>query len=104
MALPPITGRAQSCTLKPGCSPSYSGTRMSDLRRLETVHVVRTPEYVEFEYPLAGTGARFLAWLLDSLISIAASILVTLALGFMSVLAGGMVRALQFIIGFLISW
>lgn len=77
---------------------------MGNLRRLETVHVVRTPEYVEFEYPLAGTGSRFLAWLLDSLITIAISIGASLVVGILAVVGGSVVLALQFIVSFLVNW
>lgn len=74
------------------------------IRRLETVHVVRTPEYVEFEFPLAGVMTRFLAWAIDVVISTsvaaAASTVVLLGAG----LAPGLAMALVFIIWFLVNW
>ncbi|MGC4113988.1 MAG: RDD family protein [Myxococcales bacterium] len=74
------------------------------IRRLESVHVVRTPEYVEFEFPLAGVMTRFLAWLIDVLIStmVAASASVVVVLG--ASLAPGLATALVFIIWFLVNW
>jgi uncharacterized RDD family membrane protein YckC len=77
---------------------------MAPTRRLEAIHVVRTPEYVEFEYLLAGTGSRFLAWLLDSIIGIALSVGAGVALTAFSFVAGGFGFALQFIVSFLINW
>ncbi|HEY3445731.1 MAG TPA: RDD family protein [Myxococcales bacterium] len=74
------------------------------IRRLESVHVVRTPEYVEFEFPLAGVMTRFLAWTIDVMISTAvagaASTIVLLGAG----LAPGLAMALVFIIWFLVNW
>jgi uncharacterized RDD family membrane protein YckC len=77
---------------------------MEIVRRLESIHVVRTPEYVEFEYPLAGVMTRFLAWFMDLLaiavISVAANLFVFTVLTILP----GIATALMFIIGFLVNW
>ncbi len=44
--------------------------------------VIQTPEYVEIEYELAGLGSRFVACLLDSLVQVAATIIVIVAMAF----------------------
>jgi uncharacterized RDD family membrane protein YckC len=45
-----------------------------DRLHLDGQHRVLTPEYVEFDFVLAGMLTRFLAWLVDSLVSITLSI------------------------------
>ncbi|MBI5543825.1 MAG: RDD family protein [Deltaproteobacteria bacterium] len=77
---------------------------MEVIRRLESVHVVRTPEYVEFEFPLAGVMTRFLAWLIDISISmaIAGAAIFMISLGGM--LVPGVAMALVFIVLFLVNW
>ncbi len=73
-------------------------------RRLESVHRVRTPELVEFEFPLAGLMSRTLAWLLDVLVSTAgAAGLCLIAFSAMAV-APGLGAALAIVIWFLVSW
>lgn len=78
---------------------------MEVIRRLESVHVVRTPEYVEFEFPLAGVMTRFLAWLMDvalsTVVAAMASTLIFLATG---MLAPGLAMALIFIVWFVTNW
>lgn len=74
------------------------------MRRLETIHVVRTPEYVEFDYLLAGLMSRFLAWLLDGLlvgVLTGALILVVWLAGFM---LPGLALAFTFVILFIANW
>jgi len=78
---------------------------MEDLiRRLESVHVVRTPEYVEFEFPLAGLMSRFLAWLIDVLISTAIAAVATWVVFLTGMLLPGLAMALVFIIWFVVNW
>jgi len=76
------------------------------LRRLESVHVVRTPEYVEFEFPVAGLTSRFLAWLLDVAIASAGAGVVTAIIGALGVFtfAGGFAAAIIFVVWFLANW
>lgn len=45
-----------------------------DTLHLDGVHAVLTPEYVEFEFVLAGMLTRFLAWLTDTLVTVLLSI------------------------------
>lgn len=73
-------------------------------RRLERLHVVRTPEYVEFEFLLAGPMSRFLAWLIDALVAAAAAGGLTLAVWLAGFWIPGLALALSFIIWFLASW
>lgn len=50
---------------------------MSDERlELDGQHSVLTPEYVEFDFVLAGMLTRFLAWLVDTMVTIVLSIAV----------------------------
>jgi uncharacterized RDD family membrane protein YckC len=74
------------------------------VRRLESIHVVRTPEYVEFEFPLAGLMTRFLAWFLDVFLSTLAASMVTGAVAVFGALVPGLAIALIFIIWFLVNW
>ncbi len=77
---------------------------MLPVRRLETVHVVRTPEYVEFDYPLAGMTSRFLAWLLDNLLIAAVTMAGVIAFSFLAIATGGLAMALLFVWVFLVQW
>lgn len=74
------------------------------VRRLESVHVVRTPEYVEFEYPLAGLMSRFLAWGVDVLVSTAAAAVLTLVVFIAGMLVPGFALAITFVIWFVANW
>lgn len=87
---------------RPG--PRYSGGAMALPRRLESVHVVRTPEYVEFEYPLAGLASRFLAWLLDGLIASAITTAAVTALAIFALAAGSVGVAMIFVVKFVVDW
>ena len=77
---------------------------MEVVRRLESMHVVRTPEYVEFEYPLAGVMTRLLAWFLDLLASTVATVAATLVVLMVFSPVPGVAAALTFIIWFLVNW
>jgi len=77
---------------------------MEVTRRLESVHVVRTPEYVEFEFPLAGVMTRFLAWLVDVIISTAIAASLSTLIFFGAAVAPGLATALVLIVWFLINW
>jgi uncharacterized RDD family membrane protein YckC len=71
---------------------------------LDGTHAVLTPEYVEFNFVLAGIYSRFLAWLLDALIIGVTTGLVVAVLVILSVLTAGVTMPLVFIANFLIEW
>ncbi len=58
-----------------------------DRLHLDGSHSVLTPEYVEFDFVLAGMLSRFLAWLVDTIVTVLLSIAVVL-LPFFSLYAG----------------
>lgn len=82
--------------------------------RLDGTHTVLTPEYVEFNFVLAGLMSRLLALLIDTFVSLVityvgflvillvAAVLGTAAGGDSAVLGLGM--AAQFVIWFLVDW
>jgi uncharacterized RDD family membrane protein YckC len=71
---------------------------------LDGTHTVLTPEYVEFRFTLAGLYARFLAWLLDTVL------VLCLTFAFMSVLSlvmmafPGFASAVGIVVYFLMDW
>jgi len=71
---------------------------------LDGSHTVLTPEYVEFRFTLAGLYSRFLAWLLDALIVLAASGALMIGLGFAMAAAPGFASAFFVVIYFLVDW
>lgn len=71
---------------------------------LDGNHSVLTPEYVEFNFVLAGLYSRFLAWLIDAVIVIAVTLGVMIALSLTMVVFPGFASALIFIVWFLIEW
>ena len=74
-------------------------------RRLESVYRVRTPELVEFEFPLAGLMSRTVAWLIDVAVSTAAAAtLIAGTLIVVSIALGGYGYAAAFVIWFLVYW
>jgi len=73
-------------------------------RRLESMHVVRTPEYVEFEFPLAGVMTRFLAWILDVILSTFIAMTATFVIFMAGFLVPGLATALVLIVWFLVNW
>lgn len=60
----------------------------TDRLHLDGHHAVLTPEYVEFDFVLAGMLTRFLAWVVDSVVTIMLSIAI-LFLPFVSLYLGG---------------
>lgn len=80
-------------------SSSQAGT-------LDATHRVLTPEYVEFDFVLAGLYSRFLAWLVDRLLIIAAALVVSIALTFSGAVVGlgGFSAALAAVLYFLFDW
>lgn len=71
---------------------------------MRELFVIRTPENVAFEYELAGIGARALAWTVDICMIVALIFLSSLVFSMLSVGAGALGQALQFIVLFLIQW
>ena len=79
---------------------------------LDATHTVLTPEYVEFNFVLAGLMSRFLALLLDTFVSIVIAyvgmvVVLLLTAGFSLASGGeggGFGAAGQFIIWFLVDW
>ena len=78
---------------------------------MERLYRVRTPEMVEFSFPVAGLASRFLAWLVDAfcVLGIGAGVMVLLAIAglFLAILSpnlGMLTIAAAFIAFFLVSW
>ena len=73
-------------------------------RTLDGVHTVLTPEYVEFNFVLAGLYNRFLAWLVDTAIVFAVYTVFVRLLLLAQLFSSGVFSALGFIIWFLADW
>lgn len=71
---------------------------------LEGTHSVLTPEYVEFNFVLAGLYSRFVAWLIDGVIVVALTAGVMFALMFAMAVFPGFASAMGFVIWFLVEW
>ncbi len=78
-------------------TPSQAGT-------LDATHAVLTPEYVEFDFVLAGLYSRFLAWIIDAMLVIATSIVALFVISLPMAAFPGF-ASFFFIVGyFLIDW
>lgn len=75
-----------------------------DAGHLRTVHVVRTPELVEFEFELAGLGSRFLAWLLDAALITTLATAACFAVTLLVVFAGWAAILGYFLVMFAAHW
>ncbi len=71
---------------------------------LEGNHAVLTPEYVEFDFVLAGLFSRFLAWFIDTLITLGLALALITALSFAMIAFPGFASALALVAWFLIDW
>jgi uncharacterized RDD family membrane protein YckC len=71
---------------------------------LDAQHAVLTPEYVEFDFVLAGLFSRFLAWFLDALIAVTVSVGIIFALSLVLIAFPGFSSAMSFVIWFLVDW
>ena len=71
---------------------------------LDGSHAVLTPEYVEFNFVLAGLYSRFLAWFLDAIIVMFATMVMLFVLSIVMVAFPGFGGALFFIVYFLVDW
>jgi uncharacterized RDD family membrane protein YckC len=71
---------------------------------LDGHYTVLTPEYVEFSFVLAGLMSRFLAWLIDALVSTTLALVLMLGLSLSSLAFPGIATAFGFIVWFLVDW
>ena len=71
---------------------------------LEGHHTVLTPEYVEFDFVLAGLFSRFLAWFIDTLLTIALASVLLIGLSLAMFAFPGFASALSIVVWFLIDW
>jgi uncharacterized RDD family membrane protein YckC len=71
---------------------------------LDGTHTVLTPEYVEFNFVLAGLMSRFLAWLLDTLVSGLLTAALLLGVSLAELVVGGLGSALSFVAWFAVDW
>ncbi|MBL9037855.1 MAG: RDD family protein [Archangium sp.] len=69
--------------------------------RLDGLHTVRTPEFVEFDFVLAGLVSRGVALAIDTLLTIVLSLAIIIAT---SLALGGLAPPFIFIIWFLTDW
>ena len=68
------------------------------------VHVVRTPENVSFEFPLAGISSRGAAWIVDACVVAGSSVLLLLLLSTLRPLIGDMWSAVYLVAYFVVEW
>lgn len=71
---------------------------------LDGTHAVLTPEYVEFDFVLAGLYSRFWAWLLDEIIVIFGTGLLLTGMSVVMVAFPGFASALGFVVFFVADW
>jgi uncharacterized RDD family membrane protein YckC len=71
---------------------------------LDGTHRVITPEYVEFDFVLAGMMSRFLAWLCDTIVCLVVAMVTLSILSTVMALFPGFNSALSFVVWFLIDW
>src|SRR3954471_22874792 len=71
---------------------------------LNGTHSVLTPEYVQFNFQLAGLYSRFFAWLIDIAITSAITVGLMFAMILLAIAAPGFASALTFIVWFLVQW
>jgi uncharacterized RDD family membrane protein YckC len=71
---------------------------------LDGTHTVLTPEYVEFNFVLAGMMSRFLAWLLDTMISMSLAAMLLVGLAVADLVLQGLGSAAAFVVWFFIDW
>ena len=69
--------------------------------QLDGTHTVLTPEYVEFKFVLAGAMSRFLALLIDTLLSL---VLAVVIIAIFSQALGALATPMIFVSWFLIDW
>lgn len=77
---------------------------MADERLLDGNHAVLTPEFVEFDFVLAGLLSRMLAWLIDSLVVFGIVIVAGIIFSIAGSAAPGFASALFMIAWFAVDW
>jgi uncharacterized RDD family membrane protein YckC len=73
-------------------------------RLLDGHHSVLTPEYVEFDFVLAGMLSRMIAWLIDSFIVLALVVLLGFGINIGGAVAPGFAAAVFVVAYFLVDW
>lgn len=76
----------------------------SDRWLLDGNHAVLTPEFVEFDFVLAGMLSRMLAWLIDTLVIIALVIMAAIGITVAGAATPGFASALFMVVWFAIDW
>jgi uncharacterized RDD family membrane protein YckC len=71
---------------------------------LDGTYSVTTPEYVEFNFVLAGLTSRFLAWAIDTVVTLMATMAVGTVIALLSPFAQGFAQALYLGLHFVIDW
>src|SRR4051794_23069574 len=71
---------------------------------LEGNHRVLTPEYVEFDFVLAGLFSRFLAWVIDTLFTLCVALGLLIGLSLAMFAFPGFASALGMVVWFLVDW
>ena len=74
---------------------------MAPRTQLDGTHTVLTPEYVEFKFVLAGALSRFLALMIDTVVSVA---LAAVLIGASAIALGALAGPVIFVSWFLIDW
>lgn len=77
---------------------------MADERLLDGNHAVITPEFVEFDFVLAGLLSRMLAWLIDSLVIVGIVTVAAMVIMFAGAALPGFASALFIVAWFLVDW
>jgi uncharacterized RDD family membrane protein YckC len=72
--------------------------------QLDGIHRVLTPEYVEFDFALAGLMSRFLAWLIDTVVSLGLAVALIAVLSLTDLAVQGLGSALALVVWFLVDW
>ncbi len=72
--------------------------------QLDGTHTVLTPEYVEFNFVLAGLMSRFLAWLVDTVIAFFGAMMILTGLSIFLSFFPGFASAMSFVVWFLVDW
>ncbi len=83
--------------------PGYA-RYMAERALLDGSHRVLTPEYVEFDFVVAGLFSRFLAWLLDTVITVALAAAIMTAVSLIFFAAPGFAAAAATVVWFLVDW
>jgi len=77
---------------------------MAGERLLDGQHAVLTPEYVEFDFVLAGLSSRMLAWLIDTIVIIGIVLVTSIVISIAGAALPGFASALTMIAYFLVDW